>query len=168
LSEEEIKTKMSKLIEIFQSLTEKEKNSLEIRQIINSSIDLMNALGDEKLSKDFINIGVKMVKSAIQNPQAFKGANLLTVIQRSGTEGEVKNLIRNCTQHLNKLAGEGEKNDLSTEREESIIQRLTENNSNPQPNQGDTNLENILKDNLLTQGLSSSGNQMPNLTGQDL
>jgi len=67
----------------------------------------------------------------------------LVLFQNTGTETEVKNLIRNYIQHLNKLAGEGEKNTLSTEREESIIQRLTENNSNPQPNQEDTNLGDI-------------------------
>ncbi|CAG8776354.1 915_t:CDS:2, partial [Ambispora leptoticha] len=43
---------------------------------------------------------------------------LLAALQKTGTEAEVKNLIRNFTQHLNKLAGEGEKNTLSTEREE--------------------------------------------------
>jgi len=67
----------------------------------------------------------------------------LVVLQKTGTEAEAKNLIRNYTQHLNKLAGEGEKIILSTEREESIIQRLTENNPTPQPSQGDTNLKDI-------------------------
>ncbi|CAI2177928.1 6286_t:CDS:2 [Funneliformis geosporum] len=192
INKQEVKQKASKLIQIFESLTEEEiailksklkilanklidkyappriKNSPEIRQIINSSINLMNALGDEKLYKDFINIIAKIAKSAIQNPPAFEGANLSTVFQITGTEQEAKNLIRNYTQHLNKLAGEGERNNLSTEREESIIQRLTENNSNPQPNQEDTSLENILKDNFFTQGLNSNVNQIGNLTEQDL
>jgi len=84
---------MSKLIKIFESLTEEEiavlksklkilvnklidryappqiKNSPEIRQFINSSMNLMDALGDEKLCKDSINIAAKLVNSAVQNQQ---------------------------------------------------------------------------------------------------
>jgi len=84
---------MSKLIKIFESLTEEEiailksklkilvnklidgyapsqiKNSPEIRQFINSSMNLMDALGSEKIYKEFINIIAKILRQVVQNQQ---------------------------------------------------------------------------------------------------
>ena len=81
-------------------------------------------------------------------------------------EGEVKNLLRSYTQHINKLVGEGEQNNnLSTEREEDIIKRFNENNSNP--NQGDANLEDIWKDNFLTNSSFAGGGNLAKTPTQE-
>jgi hypothetical protein len=49
------------------------KNSPEIMQLINSSVNLTCALSDEKLAKNLIDIIVKVGKLALQNPELFKG-----------------------------------------------------------------------------------------------
>ncbi|CAI2173066.1 5276_t:CDS:2 [Funneliformis geosporum] len=113
------------------------KNSPEIRQFINSSMNLIDTIADEKIGKETINILAKIFKQAAQNEQVIEGSGL-AVLQKTGTETEVKNLINDFAQHLNKLTEAGGKNNLSNEREASIIERLTQNNSNPQPSQDDT------------------------------
>ncbi|CAI2177326.1 18025_t:CDS:2 [Funneliformis geosporum] len=118
------------------------KNSPEIRQFINSSMNLIDTIADEKIGKETINILAKIFKQAAQNEQVIEGSGL-AVLQKTGTETEVKNLINDFAQHLNKLTEAGGKNNLSNEREASIIERLTQNNSNPQPSQDDTGLEDI-------------------------
>jgi hypothetical protein len=178
VDENQMKAKLNKLANIWQSLTVEEmavlkdklkifvnkiienyapssiKNSPEIRQLVNSTMDLCNAVNDEKLCKNFIDIVVKCLKSALQDQQIWKEKNVLVALQKIGMESEVKNLIRNYTQHLNKLAGEGEPNKLSTEKEEDIIKKLTENN--PSLPQEDVNLEGVWKDNWLINGLDDA------------
>ena len=93
VDENQMKAELNKLANIWQSLTVEEivvlkdklkifvnkiienyapssiKNSPEIRQLVNSTMDLCNAVNDEKLYKNFIDIAVKCLKSALQDQQ---------------------------------------------------------------------------------------------------
>jgi len=104
------------------------KNSPEIRQFINSLMNLYCAANDERICKDFVDSIVKVGKLALRNPQAVAGKSPLDVIQTVGMEGEIQNLMRRCAQHINKMASESEQNNtLPTGKVESIIHKLTEN-----------------------------------------
>ena len=198
-SEEEGKQKVSKWIRELESLTVEElavlkeksklfmtklvnnyapaqvKNSPEIMQLINSSVNLACALCDEKSAKNLIDIIVKVGKLALQNPELLEGkesrgenrngkwvkveSNPLDILKKAGLESEAKNLLKNLAQHLNSLSGEGEqnKNSLSSEKEEVIVQNLTKNFSQQAPTEEENiNLGDILQNNLLTQNLPSN------------
>jgi len=97
LSEEKIKQKVVQLLKLFENLSVEEivvlkeklkllvktviknyappeiKNSPEINQFINSFINLIYALNDEKLLKDSIDLGAKVMKLGLQNPELFEG-----------------------------------------------------------------------------------------------
>ncbi|CAJ0918301.1 21735_t:CDS:2 [Entrophospora sp. SA101] len=181
LSDAETKQMASKLMNTLESLTEEEiillkektklflaklinnyappqiKNSPEVMKLINSSINLVLALSDEKVLKNVINLMVKSGKLALQNPQAFKGKSPFVIAQEAGLEGDVKDLITGLTNHFNKLAGEGEQNNNLLTNQETIIQNLSSQLANYQPTSGgDNDFCNILSDNLLTKGLTNS------------
>ncbi|MCE8163442.1 MAG: hypothetical protein I3274_04450 [Candidatus Moeniiplasma glomeromycotorum] len=196
LEEEQIKSKVSKWVNVLESLSVEEiavfkdkiklfltkvvdkyappqiKNSPEIRKFIDSAINLWCASMDEKLAKDSWNMAAKVVRLALQNEGQLKGKSFMGGMKQLGMEQELKGLIRGNIQHLNKLAGEGKQNNrLSAEKEQNIVQKLTEDNPNLEGEEGDTNLGNIFADNALTKGFDNStwGGDLENsLTGQDL
>jgi hypothetical protein len=191
LTEEELKQKIDKFVGILGSLTPEEiavlkeklkifanncfdkyappqiKNSPEIRQFINSTMNFLDVIYDDKLLKDCFNMIAKMVRLSVQDERIWKEKDPWVVIQKTGIEEELKTWIRNYTQYFNKLAGEGEKIPLSAEKEENIIQRLTQK-SNLQLNQEGANLKDIHKNNLIFNGLNSSSSGLENLTEESL
>jgi hypothetical protein len=195
--EEEIKSKMNKWVNVLESLTVEEiavlkdkiklflkkavdnyappqiTNSPEVRQLIDSAINLSCASMDEKLAKDGWKVVAKLVRLASQNEVNLEGKGFMGAMKWLGMEPEIKNLVKGWTQHLNKLAGEGTQNNyLSSEKEQNIIAKLTEDNPNPENSEGDTGLENILKDNALIKRLDDSawgnGGSVKPLTSQNL
>lgn len=113
------------------------KNSPEIMGSIKSGLKLMDAIGDEKLAQDGINLVAKVWEKVRQSSDVEETLEELpTLIQQNpGLEEEFKNYIISISQHFNKLAREGnESPSLPDSQKEVLFQKLTSELSTSQPN----------------------------------
>lgn len=192
LSEEEVKVTFSKWISILKSLSSEEikmlkwklnglalklihyyappqiRNSPEIMGLIKSGLNLMEAIQDEKLTQESINL-LARVWEAMRSSPDFKKAlyNPIIFFQRDpGLEGEVKNLLINYTKHLNKLAQTGaDSPSLPSSQKEIWFQKLAGELSTHNPNPG-TPGEISWSNSLIKQGFDKSLSNLNSGTGQ--
>lgn len=123
----------------------------------SSLINFFDATGDNKITKDLLNLVAKFGEIAIEeeenggfDPSSVKGiSKIINKLQERGMEQDLRNLMVNAANHLNKinkLAGETPTN-LSHDEEAKITQNILSNLGTPSPND---NAGNPLTKNFMT------------------
>lgn len=154
------KSKASEIIKIFQSLTLEEiivlkkkakppiinfakkqlanqpipgafKELLGAEQITKTLLDVFDVIADEKLIKKFIDFAVKYGKEITENPQKYESLPSLKQIKKMGLVEELKGLMRDLTNHLNKLADKvSQYKDISSTESERMLKKLSDDIKN--------------------------------------
>jgi len=103
------------------------KKFFSSESIIKTVLDVIDAIADEKLIKEVINLQTKFFKEIINNPQKYKNLSPFKQIKEMGLEEETKGLIRVLTNHLNKLADKVSRYPtISPVESEGILKKLSE------------------------------------------
>ena len=112
-----------------------------LKEMVKTSLDIVDTLVDEKLIKEAIDFGRKVVEKGVEKPEEYNGmmepSKLFEMSVKMGLEQEFRSLIVGLTNHLNKLTDRIEDEEISATESEVIInnfkQALESNIPLPEP-----------------------------------
>jgi len=102
------------------------KEFLGSEQITKTLLDVFDVIADEKLVKKFIDFGAKFGEEFVKDPEKYKPLPPLEIIKELGLVEELKSLVRDLTNHLNKLADKvSQYKDISSTESEKMLEKMS-------------------------------------------